>query len=50
MDVMPWLLAWMLWMNSLFAAGWSYDPVQNALVPPTAPSKGAVVSQTRPGR
>lgn len=50
MDLMPWLLAYLLWANSLFAAGWNYDPATNAFTPPAAPEKGQIVGQGKTRR
>ena len=43
MDLMPWLLAFMVWANSLFAAGWKYDPVTNVYSPPVVAETGQIV-------
>lgn len=49
MNIMAWLMAWIIWANALLAQGWTYDIRTGRFTPPPAQTQtiGATAPQRR---
>jgi hypothetical protein len=51
MNIMAWLMAWIIWANGLLALGWTYDLSTGRFVPPAQPAQQTqTINATAPRR